>query len=377
MAPLFDNPGYNSDVCHVGLGRKDVLTHSPGRVKPQHLILITITRHTLTVGTDCSGLGAPLVALRELGVQFNHVFSCEKDPVAQLCLAANFRPQKMFHDITDWARKRRAGYTDLYISGFPCQPFSTQGRRQGFGDSRSDIFSHIIRHIRHRKPRAFVLENVVGLKSIDQGRCYQFVMAALEGLGSYNIYVETINPETFKIPQHRPRLFFIGVLRSFDKGFCRPVGSRDKGSLEALLLPRLRTPRATDLPWKTTARENVIKCMSLLSAKGLRPRRRCYVINCDSSRGRCHYMKNRSPCLTANRRLGHWLTNRGRYMHLVEMMLLQGFPLWYKVPPKVRSRKFAGMLGNSMCVGVLRPLLREVLRAARLKRRLFCSRGRN
>ena len=64
-------------------------------------------------------------------------------------------------------------------------------------------------------------------------------------------------------------------------------------------------------------------------------------------------------------------------MNLVEMMLLQGFPLWYKVPPKVMSRKFAAMLGNSMCVGVLRPLLREVLRAARLKRHVFCSRGDN
>ena len=69
-------------------------------------------------------------------------------------------------------------------------------------------------------------------------------------------------------------------------------------------------------------------------------------------------------CLTRSRPHGHWITNRGRYMNVEELMRLQGFPSSYRWP--VTPLQCGQLLGNSMCVDVIVHLLRQVLLAAQL-----------
>lgn len=112
-----------------------------------------------------------------------HVFACEVDSVARQVLRANWRPRKLYKDIRT---RRRVKAVDLYIAGFPCQPFSMAGSRQGFLDqNRGSIFWHVRDYIAQKRPRAFVLENVPGIKSAQgraEGSHLEFPPGAMSGM---------------------------------------------------------------------------------------------------------------------------------------------------------------------------------------------------
>jgi C-5 cytosine-specific DNA methylase len=59
---------------------------------------------------------------------------------------------------------------DFLIGGPPCQPFSIAGKRGGTRDERASLLDHYVRLVRELKPKAFLLENVPNLTSIDDGR---------------------------------------------------------------------------------------------------------------------------------------------------------------------------------------------------------------
>ena len=99
---------------------------------------------SIKVGTDCSGIEAPIQALRNLQVDFSHVFSCDDCPYVIKSMKANFQPLTHYPDITK-RDNATSQYVDIYVAGFPCQPFSTAGKQQGFEDAkgRGTIFYNV------------------------------------------------------------------------------------------------------------------------------------------------------------------------------------------------------------------------------------------
>ena len=88
---------------------------------------------TLRVGTDCSGIEAPLHALQQLGVPYEHVFSSEICATTRRQLLANHAPQILYTDAT--ARDNsQAPTVDLYVAGWPCQGNSKLGNQKGLAD---------------------------------------------------------------------------------------------------------------------------------------------------------------------------------------------------------------------------------------------------
>jgi len=100
---------------------------------------------------------------------------------------------------------------DFLCGGFPCQSFSIAGKRQGFNEARGTLFFEIARILSHKRPRHFLLENVRGLLSSDDGKVYTTILRILADL-DYRVETVVLNSKHYGVPQNRERVFFIGHL---------------------------------------------------------------------------------------------------------------------------------------------------------------------
>lgn len=108
---------------------------------------------------------------------------------------------------------------DILLAGFPCQPFSEAGKRQGFSDStRGTLFFDIVRILKHHQPEYFILENVEGLVNHDPypkhekhplGRTLTTILETLHQLG-YKTDWRVLEATSFGVPQTRKRIFITG-----------------------------------------------------------------------------------------------------------------------------------------------------------------------
>lgn len=137
------------------------------------------------------------------------VFSSEWDPHSQKTYEANFG-ERPHGDITQIDAKDIPNH-DILTGGFPCQPFSTIGKRQGFGHpTQGTLFFDIVRIIKEKKPKAFLLENVAGLLSHDQGNTLSLIMETLEKELNYTTQYKVLNSVDFGVPQTRERIYIVG-----------------------------------------------------------------------------------------------------------------------------------------------------------------------
>lgn len=192
----------------------------------------------IRVGTDFSGIGAPEVALKSLGIEHEMEFMCEIDKYARKSyLAIHETPNNVYFDITKRDHKELK-QLDLYVAGFPCQAFSIAGKGLGFEDTRGTLFFNVADFIKINQPKCFVLENVKGLVSHDSGRTFQTIIDVLsngggtvngqmsldvfeDGLG-YHVYYQVLNTKDFGIPQNRERIFIVGFKEFTDFQFPKP-----------------------------------------------------------------------------------------------------------------------------------------------------------
>ena len=145
-------------------------------------------------------------ALESYGIESQCILSSEIDEKACETYELNYHeyPQGDICKIDEIAP------FDLLMAGFPCQPFSYAGKRQGFGDTRGTLFFEVERLLEKYKPKAFLLENVRGLYTHDKGRTFQTIMDHLHALG-YGTYDLLLNSSDFGVPQNRVRLYILGI----------------------------------------------------------------------------------------------------------------------------------------------------------------------
>jgi len=130
---------------------------------------------------------------------------------------------------------------DLLVGGFPCQAFSIAGKRGGFSDTRGTLFFEIARILADKRPRYFILENVKGLLSHDEGKTFQTILGVLTDLG-YEYQWQVLNSKNFGVPQNRERVFIIGNLRGTPRPKVFPVGQGDtKNDNERILAHTLNS----------------------------------------------------------------------------------------------------------------------------------------
>jgi DNA (cytosine-5)-methyltransferase 1 len=99
---------------------------------------------------------------------------------------------------------------DVFAGGFPCQPYSLAGRREGLTDVRGTLFFDIVRILSEKKPRCLMLENVKNIKSTNGGRDFEVILEHLESCG-YHLKHAVLGGHTHgNVPQCRERIFIVG-----------------------------------------------------------------------------------------------------------------------------------------------------------------------
>ncbi|MFO0866178.1 MAG: DNA (cytosine-5-)-methyltransferase [Gemmataceae bacterium] len=98
---------------------------------------------------------------------------------------------------------------DVLTAGFPCQPFSSAGKKRGVRDPRGTLFQHIVEIVAEHRPRWFVLENVKRLLTMEYGSHFATILAALSEL-EYRLEWRLLNAKHFGLAQNRERVFIVG-----------------------------------------------------------------------------------------------------------------------------------------------------------------------
>lgn len=153
-----------------------------------------------------AGIGGMRIAFESVGAEC--VFSSEWDKYCQRTYAANFGDIP-HGDITK-IKERDIPKFDVLLAGFPCQPFSSIGKREGFKhETQGTLFYDVARIIEFHKPKAFLLENVAGLITHDDGRTFTVIINVLSGLG-YRLEYKILDSSDFGVPQKRERIYIVG-----------------------------------------------------------------------------------------------------------------------------------------------------------------------
>lgn len=99
---------------------------------------------------------------------------------------------------------------DILVGGFPCQSISTAGIRSRFYDEIGNLFFNILRILKEKKPKAFILENTKWLKSHDGDKSFKIISEALEEEGYYIKYEILNSIEHGNIPHNNERIYIVG-----------------------------------------------------------------------------------------------------------------------------------------------------------------------
>ena len=99
---------------------------------------------------------------------------------------------------------------DIVIGGPPCQGFSLGNPNRAMDDPRNWLFKEYIRVLHEVNPSMFVMENVQGMRTLAEGKLYEFIKKELEAAG-YKIKDDVLNAVDYGVPQHRRRNFIVGV----------------------------------------------------------------------------------------------------------------------------------------------------------------------
>lgn len=246
---------------------------------------------------------------------------------------------------------------DILLGGFPCQPFSIAGYRQGFKDEkdRGNLFFRIAEILEKRKPTAFLLENVKNLQGHDKGNTFKVIKETLEALG-YHIKFKVLNSMKHgNTPQNRERIFIVGFK---DKSRAEAFDFPDEIPLTKSFKDFVSSEAKDKYYYNGKPLFDRIK-NDVNSEETIYQWRRKYVRA--NKKGVC-------PTLTANMgRGGHNVpiikNHKGiRKLTPKECFMLQGFPENFKLPKNLGDSALYHQAGNSVTMPVIERIAKEMMR---------------
>ena len=162
----------------------------------------------------CAGIGGGRLGLEKLGLEcvgfseidkkaentYRHFFGNEETNYGDLM---KINPS----DLPDF---------DLLVAGFPCQAFSIVGQRRGLIDERGQIIFGLLKIMKAKQIKYFLLENVKGLLNHKQGQTFEIILELLDSEG-YRVIAKTMDSSHYGLPHRRERVYFIGIRKDLIK----------------------------------------------------------------------------------------------------------------------------------------------------------------
>lgn len=181
----------------------------------------------MTHGSLFSGIGGFDLAAQLMG--WENVFHCEWNEFGQKVLHHYWPKAIQYNDITKTDFTIHRGKIDILTGGFPCQPYSSAGKRKGKEDERH-LFPQMLRAIREIQPRWVVGENVLGLVNWSGGLVFHEVQADLEAQG-YEVWPYVLPAVSVNAPHRRDRVWFVAYAKLYANGLPTERGMDLGGEL--------------------------------------------------------------------------------------------------------------------------------------------------
>ena len=150
-------------------------------------------------------------ACQRMGLKAECVLASEIKRTAIQAYEDNFN-EEVKGDITQIPACKIPEFNYL-LAGFPCQSFSTAGKREGFSDTRGTLFFEIEEILDYHRPDGFLLENVDNLVNHDKGKTLEIIERKLSSLGYYVAW-GVFNAKFFGVAQERKRIYIVGTKKA-------------------------------------------------------------------------------------------------------------------------------------------------------------------
>ena len=172
-----------------------------------------------------SGIGGFDLAAQWMG--WENLFHCEWNPFGQRVLKHHFPNSISYNDITKTDFSIHRGQVDILTGGFPCQPYSSAGKRLGNEDERH-LWPEMLRTIQEVQPRWVVGENVLGLTNWNGGLVFNEVQVDLEAKG-YEVQAFILPACAKNAPHRRDRVWFVAYSNLYnDKRKVGNINAKEK-----------------------------------------------------------------------------------------------------------------------------------------------------
>lgn len=304
-----------------------------------------------------AGIGGFRLGFEKAGYQC--VFSSEIDKDCQIVYQNNFG-DKPFGDVTKIDTTTLPDF-EVLLAGFPCQPFSISGLKQGFEDTRGTLFFDVCRIINDKHPKVVVLENVKHLIHHDEGNTLKTILQTLEDM-EYLVSYAILNSKDFGMPQTRERIIIIAVKgdTAFDfkqlptfksvklKEFLDTTGNFDYLEPSEYTILDNYTVQKTGLIFIGYRNKNIWKT-------GIRPNTE-HLSRVHRQPNRIYSVEGTHPTIPSQETSGRFFIylpqqDRVRKLTLNECYRIMGFPDDFKRSDK-QAQQYK-QIGNSVCVPMI------------------------
>ena len=292
-----------------------------------------------------AGIGGIRLGYQSLGGKC--VFSSEWDKEAAKTYYSNFG-EEPFGDIQKIDPADIPDF-DILLAGFPCQPFSIIGDKEGFKhETQGTLFFNIEKILIEKRPKAFMLENVRNLTAHDGGRTFRVILSHLQNAG-YDVHYKVLNALDYGVPQKRERIIICGFRKPVAFEFPPPIPISQRKTVAdiidseaendrslrvrpAIRASRLQRIKDKNFPRPYISHENV--------AGTITP----HLYSC---------------ALRAGASANYILINDERRPSPREMLRIQGFPDEFRIV--VNYGQIKHQTGNSVAVPVIRAVAERVV----------------